>query len=108
LAKLEEKIKALENRPTATPERTFANVVSHGLPPRPERPIFAHLNKLQNKELAAGKNMNVGKLARAAREILAEFIGPMKAQPSQETADRAYRELNQAMINSDLKRRPFM
>jgi hypothetical protein len=37
--------------------------------------------------------------------IRSKFV---RAQPSQETADRAYRELNQAMINSDLKRRPFM
>jgi hypothetical protein len=65
MAKLEEKIKTLENRPTATPQRTFANVVSHGLPPRPECLIVALPNKPAGKESSVGKHSNVGKLARS-------------------------------------------
>jgi hypothetical protein len=83
------------------------------LPPRLERSILAPPNKHLSKESSVGKNSNIGKLARspypkAAREILVEFTGTMEVQPNQAIAGRAYRELNQAMINSGLKKRPFI
>jgi hypothetical protein len=116
---MQEKIKALENKPAtnipAPRTTTYASVVNSGLPPRPATNHAAtsgNNTKTHGNKNDKGKDPKNNKILKplyphAAREVIVTFAEIPAAKDTQPIEDKALKLVNPAPLTLDLKKRAF-
>jgi hypothetical protein len=116
---MQEKIKALENKPAtdipAPRKTTYASVVNSGLPPRPvadNTTTSGNNTKTHGNKNGKGKDPKNNKTLkplyqRAAREVIITFAEMPTTKDTQPIEDKALKLVNTALLTSDLKKRAF-